>query len=131
MILRTYIRVFVASVEESLGFYEQVTRSEPDLRFQFGDVELAAVGDFLLIGSPETAVAPLRGAIGPIVVDDLSDTLSALLGAGAALVQEPDRSATGVFAYLRHPDGTTAEYVQWDDEISHRILGPSASGLGQ
>lgn len=122
MILKTYIRVYVASIQDALPFYESLTATSADLRFTFGDVELAAVGDFLLIGGDDVALAPLRGAIGPVVVDDLNAHIDRSRAAGAQLAQAPARSATGVYAYLVHPDGTRTEYVQWDPEIADRIL---------
>lgn len=55
-------------------------------------------------------------------MDDLDATVLGLSEAGAVLTQAPRPSRTGVFAYLRHPDGALVEYVQWKPELLARIL---------
>ncbi|ANY10460.1 glyoxalase/bleomycin resistance/dioxygenase family protein [Pseudonocardia sp. HH130630-07] len=118
-VLKTYARVFVDDLDAALGPLEQVYGRPADLRFRFEEAELAAVGDVLLVaGDP----AAYRQGIGPLVVDDVDATVSALVERGAEIRSE-FTAATGRGAYVHH-DGVTVEYLQWDDAILERVLGP-------
>ncbi|GIF16276.1 VOC family protein [Actinoplanes teichomyceticus] len=122
MILKTYARVFVASLDQSLPLLEKLVGRPADLRFPFDQVEIAAVGDFLVIAGDQQALDPLREAVGPVIVDDLEKTIRELIDAGATIDQPVSPSVTGSFAYLRHPDGSLVEYVQWRPELVTRII---------
>ncbi|WP_439030190.1 VOC family protein [Gordonia terrae] len=120
-VLKTYARIFVADLDESLPLYETLVGTSADLRFPFEKAELAAVGDFLLIAGTDDDVEHYRSTVGPVVVDDL-DALIALLDAAEFIGES--RSATGRFAYLRHPDGAVVEYVQWSPDTIASVFGP-------
>lgn len=124
-VLKTYARVFVADLDESLPLYERLVGASADLRFAFEKAELAAVGDFLLIAGADDDVEPYRNTVGPVVVDDL-DALISLLD--EAQVLGDSRSATGWFAYLRHPDGAVVEYVQWSPEVVESVFTTPKAG---
>jgi hypothetical protein len=123
VILRTYARVFTDTPEATVTLLEELVGRPADLRFSFGPLDLAAVGDFLVLGGPKEALAPFREGVGPVIVDDLEATIDGLTTKGAAVEQQPAPSQTGTFAYLRHPDGVLVEYVQWLPELRERILG--------
>ncbi|PXX68631.1 hypothetical protein DFR70_102315 [Nocardia tenerifensis] len=121
-ILKTYARLFVADLDTALPTYEKLVGTPADLRFPFEQAELAAIGDFLLIaGSPEHTDR-FRTTIGPVIVDDLNQLITELTAAEATLTAGPLHSETGRFAYLRHPDGTEVEYVEWSPEVRTRVL---------
>ena len=122
MILRTYARIFVASLDQSLPLLEKLVGRPADLRFPFDQVEIAAVGDFLVVAGDQQALNPMREAVGPVVVEDLDETIRELIDAGATIDQPVSRSVTGSFAYLRHPDNSLVEYVQWSPELVTRII---------
>ncbi|MQY28403.1 VOC family protein [Nocardia aurantia] len=124
-ILKTYARLFVADLDSALPLYTRLVGTPPDLRFAFEAAELAAIGDFLLIGGPPAAVDKYRTTAGPVIVDDLAATITELSEAGATLHAEPVAVPTGTVAYLRHPDGADVEYVQWTEEVRTRVLGPA------
>lgn len=123
MILRTYARVFTSTPDVTVSFLEQLVGRPADLRFTFGDLHLAAVGDFLVLGGPDEALLAFRAGVGPVVVDDLTATIAGLSRQGAVVEQDPETSETGTFAYLRHPDGVLIEYVEWFPELREQILG--------
>lgn len=122
MILKTYARLWVPDLDATLPLLESLVGRPADLRFAFGDVELAAIGDFLVVaGSPE-ALAPHREATGPVVVTDLVALQDVVVAAGGAIVAPAAESATGSFLYARHADGSLVEYVQWRPELVARIV---------
>ncbi|UZF57489.1 VOC family protein [Gordonia polyisoprenivorans] len=120
-ILKTYARCFADDLDSALPLYETLVGQTADLRFEFEGASLAAVGDLLLIGGPPEVTDRFRGTVGPLVVDDLTETMDRLRGLGSQVVGGPSRSATGTFAYVRHPDGAVIEYVQWDAEILDKV----------
>lgn len=127
-VLKTYARVFVADLDESLPLFETLVGASADLRFAFEKAELAAVGDFLLIAGADDHVAPYRSTVGPVIVDDLDALMALIVGTSGAEVIGESRSATGRFAYLRHPDGAVVEYVQWSPEILTAVFGTPKAG---
>lgn len=128
-ILKTYARCFVDDLDSALSLYETLVGRTADLRFEFEGASLAAVGDLLLIGGPPELTDRFRSTVGPLVVDDLSETMDQLQGVGAQLEGGPSLSATGTFAYVRHPDGAVVEYVQWDEEILDKVRRNERVGL--
>jgi len=123
MILKTYARVFTTDLAAALPLYQQLVGREPDLQFAFGEWELVALGDLLLIGGTTEALAPIRGSHGPLVVDDLVATQHQLTQAGAVITQPISPTPTGTMLYARHADGTVMEYVQWTPDLVKRIIG--------
>jgi predicted enzyme related to lactoylglutathione lyase len=122
MILKTYARIFTQDVSASLVLLEQLIGRGPDMRFTTGDWELAAIGDILLVGGTEEALAPIRNSYGPLIVDDLAQTQALLEQAGAVITYPFTRTPNGAMLYARHPDGNVVEYVEWLPEIVKRII---------
>ncbi len=127
-VLKTYARVFVADLDESLPLYETLVGASADLRFAFERAELAAVGDFLLIAGADDDVETYRSTVGPVIVDDLDALIALITGTSAAVVIGESHSATGRFAYLRHPDGAVLEYVEWSPEIVATVFATPKAG---
>ena len=123
MILKTYARVFTNDLAISLPLFQQLVGREPDMRFVFGEWEIVAIGDLLLVAGTDEALAPIRNSYGPLIVDNLEATRQQLEQAGAVITQPISTSPTGTMLYARHPDGTSMEYVQWTPEYVKQILG--------
>jgi hypothetical protein len=123
-ILKTYARLFVEDTEIALPLYESLVGRPADLRFQFEKADIAAVGDFLIIGGAAVDTAEYRGTLGPVIVDDLDVLVAELVRSGARVEDGPIESATGTFFYLTHVDGVTVEYVQWAPAIAQRVFEP-------
>ena len=120
-ILKTYARMFVRSLDESL-LLEQLVGKPADLRFLFGSIEIAAVGDLLVLaGSPEET-QQYRNGVGPLIVADMDETEAFLVQNGAVLTQPRVVVPTGINLYARHPDGVEVEYVQWQPELVERTI---------
>lgn len=122
-ILKTYARLFVADLDTALPVYESIVGAPADLRFGFEQVEIAAVGDFLLIAGAPEDTDRYRSTVGPVIVDDLDRLILQLTAVEAAVTSGPSTSETGRYAYLRHPDGTDVEYVEWSPQVRARVLG--------
>jgi type II secretory pathway component PulM len=123
MILKTYARLWADDLSLTLPLLERLTGMRPDVRFAFGGIELAAVGDFLVIAGPAEERARYAHATATVIVSDLDQVRAALDEAGAEITTEEATSATGRFLYARHQGGAEAEYVEWKPEVRRQVLG--------
>ncbi|AJE83838.1 MULTISPECIES: glyoxalase [Streptomyces] len=122
-ILKTYARLWTEDLDTALPLLAELTGRRPDLRLAFEGVELAALGDFLVIAGPAAERARYAHASATAVVDDLDAVAAALAAAGATVTTPLTGGPTGRFLYARHADGAEIEYVEWTPEIRARILG--------
>ncbi|MFI1916519.1 VOC family protein [Nocardia sp. NPDC020380] len=121
-ILKTYARLWTGNLDQALPLLTELVGAAPDLRLEFGPVELAAIGDFLVIAGPAAAAATLPPATTTVVVSDLDAVHETLSSHGAEITFGPAVGPTGWYLFARHADGSEAEYVQWKPELVERIL---------
>ena len=121
-ILKTYARLWADELDESLALLRDLTGAEPDLRFAFDSIELAAIGDFLVIAGPPEERVRYSHASATVIVDDLDALADALVSGGAEITTPESTSATGRFLYARHRGGAQVEYVEWVPELVQRIV---------
>ncbi len=122
-ILKTYARLWTEDLDRALPLLEQLTGAQVDLRLTFHAVELALLGDFLVIAGPADERAKYAHASATVVVEDLDDLRTTLKAAGATLTTPATAGPTGRFLYARHVDGAEIEYVEWTPELRRRLLG--------
>ncbi|MFJ9030466.1 VOC family protein [Streptomyces sp. NPDC102274] len=116
-ILRTYARLWTDDLDHALPLLKQLTGAEPHLRMAFHAVELAAIGDFLVIAGPAEERAAYAHASATVVVEDLDALRTTLETAGAIVTTPMTSGPTGRFLYARHADGAEVEYVEWTPEL--------------
>ncbi|MFG2395544.1 VOC family protein [Streptomyces lydicus] len=122
-ILKTYARLWTEDLDRALPLLEQLTGAQVDLRLTFHAVELAVLGDFLVIAGPADERAKYAHASATVLVEDLDDLQTTLKAAGATLTTPATAGPTGRFLYARHVDGAEIEYVEWTPELRRRLLG--------
>ncbi|WP_326769916.1 VOC family protein [Streptomyces sp. NBC_01591] len=120
--LKTYARLWTDESDTSLALLRELTGAEPDLRFAFDSIELAAIGDFLVIAGPPAERARYSHASATVIVNDLDTLTKTLATAGAEIATPESTSATGRFLYARHRGGAEVEYVEWVPELVERIV---------
>ena len=129
MILKTYSRIFTGDADKALETFRAVYRAEPHLRFRFQDLDLIGIGDVLIVGGSDEALAPVLGSHGPLIVEDLDETKAAIEQMGAEITKPIYPAPTGRAFFARHSDGTEVEYVQWKPELVERLIrGPQRQG---
>ncbi|SKA34491.1 hypothetical protein [Consotaella salsifontis] len=129
MILKTYTRVFTTDLESTVATLKAVHGREPHLRLNYAPLTLVGIGDVLVIGGTDEALAPIRGTFGPWIVEDIDDAKAKLLASGASVVRDIHTIPTGRMMYMKHADGSVVEYVQWAPELVERhILAPLRAG---
>lgn len=122
-ILRTYARLWSDNMDAALPLLTRLTGERPHLRLPFHAIELAAIGDFLVIAGPAEERAKYAHASATVVVDDLDTLRTALTDADATVTTPPTPAPTGRFLYARHADGAEIEYVQWTPDLVRQIIG--------
>ena len=129
MILKTYSRVFTNDADKALETFRAVHGTEPHLRFRFIDLDLICIGDILIVGGSDEALAPVLGSHGPLIVEDLDETKAIVERQGARITKSTHATPTGRAFFARHPDGTEVEYVEWKPELVERFIrGPQRQG---
>ncbi|GAA2144076.1 VOC family protein [Actinomadura napierensis] len=110
--LSTLARLYVDDLDRALPTICDLTGREPSARFSYGDVELAAVGGFLLVAGTEEALAPYRDVQSTVLVDDLDAVPNLVKRHGGEITSGPNQVPTGRNLTARHPGGAIIEYVE-------------------
>lgn len=122
-ILKTYARLWVDDLDRALPLIQRLSgAAEPDLRLGFHAVELAAIGDFLVVAGTAEARAAYAHASATVIVTDLDAVEATLQAAGATLTTPKAPSPTGRYLYARHADGAEIEYVEWTPDLVQRVI---------
>jgi hypothetical protein len=129
MILKTYTRIVTTDLESTVATLKAVHGTDPHLRLEFAPWTHVGIGDVLEVGGTDEALEPIRGSLGPWIVEDIDDTKSKLLALGATVMRDVEDVPTGRTMYMQHADGSVVEYVQWTPELVERhIFAPLRAG---
>ncbi|GAA2710294.1 hypothetical protein GCM10010315_09910 [Streptomyces luteosporeus] len=111
--LATLARVYVDDLDVALPTFVALTGEQPRLRFSYRDLDLASVGDYLLLAGSEEALAPYRGTHATAIVESLDQVLELTEQHGGKILDGPNEVPTGRNMTVLHPGGATIEYVQF------------------
>lgn len=129
MMLKTYTRILTTDLEATVATLKAVHGTEPHIAFEFEPWKLVGIGDVLAVAGTEESLTPIRGSLGPWIVDDIDAARSKLLDNGASIVSDVEDVATGRMMYMKHADGNVVEYVQWLPELAEKLIfGPLRAG---
>ena len=79
-------------------------------------LELAAVGDVLIIAGNETSLAPFKTTVMTMIVDDITAFHAHFVTHGVEIIAPIQEVPTGRNMRVRHPDGLVVEYVEHDPQ---------------
>jgi len=85
-------------------------------------LELAQVGDILIIAGPDEATLPFRPTNATFLVDSIDEYYRFLRSNGATIIRPPQQVPTGINMNVRHPDGLIVEYVEHTGQAG--VTGP-------
>lgn len=107
-------RFYIKDIENAIPFYENLLKDKCSLRFSYKEVglELAQVGNILLLSGSDTALKPFIETKATFMVDSVDEWRSHLLQSGAVVIRDKKKVPTGYNMTVKHPDGTIIEYVQ-------------------
>jgi predicted enzyme related to lactoylglutathione lyase len=108
-------RIYVEEIESAISFYEKLTNSKCGIRFEYKqlNLELAQVGNFLIISGSEESLKPFRNTLSTIRVDSIDEFRSFLIENEAVILQDKKEVPTGFNMTVRHKDGSIFEYVEF------------------
>lgn len=86
-------RVVVEDLDAALPLYERLSGARPH-RFNFGDVELAWVGSFLLLSGDPVAVAKYQ-RVATLIVSDMQAAAEAVVALGGDVFEGPSEAPNG------------------------------------
>jgi len=107
-------RIYVKQIDQAIVFYEKLFGVKTSLRFDYKEknLELATVGDILIIAGDEEALKLFKETKMTLLVDSIIDFREMLLDNGASIIRDITKVPTGKNMTIRHPDGIIVEYVQ-------------------
>jgi hypothetical protein len=126
-VLRTYARAYTADLDAALASLSATTREPVGTRFKMPNgLELATVGQTLVVAGDEQTLKPYRATAVTLIVDDLNECRARLDQTGAQILRGPQNVPTGRNLTARLPGDVQIEYVEWDDAQWERVGGRPA-----
>lgn len=113
-ILQILSRIYVNDLNSALEFYEELLGPPAAMRFEIPKIglELAQIGNILLIAGSDEALKPFRSTQATFLVDSLDEFKAYLEGKGAEILRGPNKVPTGRNMTVKHPGGSVIEYVE-------------------
>ena len=107
------VTVHPDELDDAIALYESVLGAACDARMPMPDagLELAIVGNVLLIGNPGTPGEAARATAFTLLVASVPDHVAALERAGAAITEPVATGPAGRRARVRLPDATLVEVI--------------------
>ncbi|MHA6721700.1 VOC family protein [Sphingomonas sp. RS2018] len=103
-------------LDAAVAQYQGMFGQEARMRFDYPEMglKLAQVGQLLLIGGSDAALAPFRATDMTFLVEGIADYAATLPATGATIVDPVKRVPSGRNMLVRHADGALVEYVEHD-----------------
>jgi hypothetical protein len=107
-------RVYVNEIDPAIDFYERLLNVKCGLRFVFQqtNLELAGVGNILIIAGTDEALAPFKSTNATFIVDSVAEFKDFLLENGGVIIHDIRQVPTGFNMTVKHNDGCVVEYVE-------------------
>ncbi len=104
-------RVSVADIDLALPLYVALSGTTEIRRFRFSDIELAWVGNFVLLSGPPESIAACE-RVATLIVNNIGAAVSAVEAYGGAVLEGPTEAPNGPRMIARHGDGAVFEYIE-------------------
>lgn len=120
--LATFARMYVRDLEATIAALEACGVSGVRLRFgHAAGLQLALVGDVLVLAGSDEQLAPFTATDLTVVVDELEPATTSAQAVGAVVVRGPADQATGRNATVSFPGGPVVEFVEWDQRTRSAV----------
>ncbi|MCB2355529.1 VOC family protein [Clostridium estertheticum] len=112
-------RFYVHDIEQSIKFYERILNEKCNLQFKYSkaNLELAQVGNILIISGSDQALKPFRDTKATFLVDSIIEFKDFLLNNGATIIRDLKSVPTGMNMTVKHLDGSIVEYVEYKNNF--------------
>ncbi|AKG33874.1 VOC family protein [Paenibacillus durus] len=123
--LKMYARIYVNDLKPALAHVELMTGMKLDWHEGIPELglELVGIADLLIIAGSNESLAPFRETQATFVVKDIDFTIREIESVGAEIINGPFDAPNGRGFNARHKNGAVIEYIQWTDDLIHRVLG--------
>lgn len=113
-IKQTLNRFYVHDIEKAIEFYEGIFNEKCKIRFNYSqaNLELAQIGNLLILGGTEEALYPFKDTQATFLVDSILEFKEYLLNNGATIIRDLKEVPSGMNMTVKHFDGTIVEYVE-------------------
>lgn len=115
-VLDTMVRVDIETSEmnKTIQFYEDLYQEKCKARFHYDDLnlELAVISHVLIMAGDTETRKELAIASATFAVDSIQEAKKFLEERGAVCLTEPRQTPGSWIMFVKHPDGSIAEYVQ-------------------
>lgn len=107
-------RIYVDDMDEAIKFYEKIFNQKCMRRFKYPEVnlELANIGNILILSGTEEALKPFRSTQATFLVDSITEFREFLLNNRAVIIRDIKEVPSGWNMTVKHFDGTIVEYVE-------------------
>ena len=107
-------RIYVNEIEPAISFHEELTDEKCANRFEYkqANLEIARVGNFLIIAGSNDALRSFRDTSATLSVDSLSACKELLVQNGSTVIQDIRQVPTGFKMIIKHKGGSVFEYVE-------------------
>ncbi|WP_297421846.1 VOC family protein [Clostridium sp.] len=107
-------RFYVNNMEDAIKFYEKIFNEKCKNRFKYSEanLELARLGNILIISGSDEALSPFRDTQATFLVDSIIEFREYLLNNGATIIRDLKVVPSGMNMTVKHFDGTLVEYVE-------------------
>jgi|SRR5882757_3272619 len=115
VVLATFARLYVADLSPAIDAL--AASGVTGVRLRFGHaagLQLALVGEVLVLAGPDDVLAPFRATDLTVIVDDLDDAIAVARRGGGQVRREPAEQATGRNVTMSFAAGPVIEYVEWN-----------------
>lgn len=120
--LATFARVYVSDLNEGVALFATDVRTTPRLKFSHASgLELALVGDVLILAGPQKVLDQFRSTQATVIVDDLDAAIAESIQYGGHLLREPASQPTGRNVTISYRTGAVIEYVEWSAAIREQV----------
>jgi predicted enzyme related to lactoylglutathione lyase len=99
-------RVSVEDIDRALPLYAALSGTNEIRRFRFRDVELAWVGNFLLLSGPPDSMAGYQ-RVATLIVNDIGAAVTAVEANSGTVLEGPAEGPNGLRMIARHGDGAS------------------------
>lgn len=117
-VLQVLNRFYVQDIDKAVNFYENLLGTKCSLRFEYKEakLELAQVGNILILAGSEKALEPFKDTKATFVVNSIENIKKYLLENGAIIIRDIKQVPTGKNLTAKNADGTIIEYVELKKE---------------
>ncbi|NMM65932.1 VOC family protein [Clostridium sp. P21] len=107
-------RFYVNDMEKAIKFYEKILNKKCSNIFKYSEasLELATVGNILIISGSDEALKPFKDTQATFLVDSIAQFKEFLLNNGATIIRDLKIVPSGMNMTVKHFDGTIIEYVE-------------------